>query len=336
MRWSSGSACASAMVRRGVPLMMAWLMGFVLSFKAQAQVGADPVNAFGPSHEAPPAEVRLQQALEALTDLLLSARWTEATALIESSELDPADAMALHGFVLLRSNSPEPARAAFLRALHARPERLGIWLYVAQCSVSLGEAAPALDAYQRGLPAGRDVPAVWFLGAQIELLNGHHLRAWDVLEEAEHRFGPMPDADLLRTQILWEVGIRWAMVPWQFTQVDRAEACRWWRMARTQDESAGLPMQGHEEAPRAEEDPPLWGGTTGLWASACEPDLRSARSYSYRLPTLQGVGNTDPDDRIQRFARSGECERAVALGSVYDGQITDETQRWLDWCVSRQ
>lgn len=336
MRWSSGRACASAMVRPGVPLLMAWLMGFVLSLTAHAQVGADSVTALEPSHDPLPAEVRLQQVLEVLPDLLLSARWTEATALIESSELDPADAMALQGFVLLRSSSPEPARAAFLRALQVRPERLGIWLYVAQCSVALGEAAPALDAYQRGLPAGRDVPAVWLLGAQIELLNSHYLRAWDVLGEAERRFGSMPDADLLRTQILWEVGIRWAMVPWQMTQVDRAEACLWWRVARTQDESAGLPTQGHQQAPRAEEDSPLWGGTTGLWASACEPDVRSARPYSDRLHTLQGGGDSDPDDRIQRLARSGECERAVALGSVYDDEVTDETQRWLDWCVLQQ
>lgn len=334
---SARTSVWSGTVRFAAALVVGLMLGCSLAFMAHAQANPDAENADLPLEWSTAAEERLQDVLEALPALLLASRWPEAIALVESSPLDSADALALQGFVLLRSDSPELARVAFLEALEARPERLGIWLYVAQCSVALGDAAAAQDAYQRGLPAGRDVSAVWILGAQIEALGGHGFRAWDVLAAAEDRFGPLPDADVLRTQIVSRLDVRWTMIPWQMTRaVGLPEACRWWSEARTQDQSAGLPTQGRIDTSRRSTAPLSWVGTTGLWANACEPGLRRIRSVRDGLTFLQGVGDSGPDDRMQRLAQSGECERALALGAIYADEVTAETQPWLNWCSSLQ
>jgi tetratricopeptide (TPR) repeat protein len=335
--FSDSALVWSCMFWLAAALVVGLTLGCVLARTAHAQDEPEAGSVFHSSDPLAPAEERLQDVLEALPALLLSSRWPEAIALVESSELDPADAMALQGFVLLRSDSPELARVAFLEALEARPERLGIWLYVAQCAVALGEAAAALDAYQRGLSAGRDVSAVWLLGAQIEVLGGNVFRAWDVLAVAESRFGHLPDADLLRTQILSQLDVRWSMVPWQLTRVvGLAEACRWWSATRSQDDSAGLPTQGRRETSRVQDGQLLWVGTTGLWAHACDAGLRRVRPVREGLTFLQGGGDSGLDDRIRRLAQSGQCERALALGAVYPAEVATETQPWLSWCASLQ
>jgi tetratricopeptide (TPR) repeat protein len=346
MRWSNlvGARSFASARNGGAGRRPAWqvcavpALALALGWAGSAQGWAQPVvpEAAGSAQEgSAAAEADVNDTIlvsEALAQALEAQQWDEALGLIATTVPDAVDQQALEGLVRLLSGDPAAAVPLLQAVLDARPARLGVWLYLAQAHLQLGETEAAAAAYARGLTAGRELPAVWVLGAELERLNGTPERAWAVLEEATVRFGAAPEVVAAQQDLLVQLGV-WHPIVEAAARFDAdaiARLCGADIATRGSIATVAWAWERHCTAPTVA---PLWGDpSTPLGQTGVARIALLVREGRWEQALVQG-SLLAPDQRTPQTC----AELAWAGASVGDPEVT---ATWLacapndDWSRS--